>query len=439
MKRTQAVLLLRPMFLAIVGSFCLGFFSGEASAKSNEFLIIKNINVVDVIEGKILPSQNVVIEGSKVSYVGRSMPRRIPSNTKTIDGSRKYLSPGLWDMHFHLCWRDENDKLLFPILLKNGISGIRDMGGDTNLLRKYKVAVTAGGIDGPDIFGAGPMLDGDPPVYRDFSIAVNDKTDIATVLDGLRAGGVDFFKTYSLIREKQLSEIAAYCLKHDIGFAGHLSEYIEPEVSISLGQRSVEHLNRLKEIWAADRDRISRLGDLMASKKTFFCPTLITYQLKSRVRDPSVVNDDYSMYIPSSLMDEWKAVWAKRIERHTKNGDWDQLESKFRSQKELVGFLHKKGVLLLAGSDFAGMPYVYPGISLHQELALLVAAGLSNSEVLRTATINPAIYMAASKLHGSISAGKYADLLILERDPLKDIGNLKGIESVILKGKMVTR
>ncbi|MBP7475287.1 MAG: amidohydrolase family protein [Pyrinomonadaceae bacterium] len=428
--RTSGLLLI-AITLGIAG------FSRELLASTRDSLSIKNVNVVDVMKGKIVRSQTVVIEGSVISFVGRSTPHEFPENSKTIDGSGKYLAPGLWDMHFHLCWAGDNDRLLYPILLRNGITGVRDMGGDAGVMRRFKAALASGEIEGPEIFGAGPMLDGDPPVYRDFSVALRSDTNIPTLLNGLRSNGVDFFKTYSLIREQQLKEIAEYCVKHDMTFAGHLSEYIEPETSISLGQRSVEHLNRLEEIWAADKSRIDRIGNAMASKGAFLCPTLITYKLKAAVRDHSIINDEYAKYIPQSLTKEWKEVWAKRIARHEKNGDWNSLDGKFESQKQLVRFLHKKGVILLAGSDFAGMPYVYPGIGLHQELELMAAAGLSNADVLRTATINPALYFSEAKIRGSVTVGKYADLLLLKKDPLRDIRALRELSVVISKGKVL--
>lgn len=423
-------------FLLIAIILGIAGFSRELLASTPDSLTIKNVNVVDVLRGRVVRGQNVVIKGSVISFIGRSSPREIPKNSKTIDGSGKYVAPGLWDMHFHLSWGEDNDKLLYSILLKNGITGVRDMGGDAGIMRRFKAALASGEIAGPEIFGAGPMLDGDPPVHRDFSVAIRSETNIPALLKGLRSDGVDFFKTYSLIRENQLREIAEYCVKHHLTFAGHLSEYIEPETSIFLGQRSVEHLNRLEEIWAADRSRIDRIGNAMAAKGTFLCPTLITYKLKAAVRDRSIVNDEYAKYIDPSLRDEWKAVWAKRIERHLKNGDGDSLHLKFESQKQLVRFLHRKGVILLAGSDFAGMPYVYPGIGLHQELELLADAGLSNADALRTATINPALYFSEAKIRGSVTVGKYADLLLLKKDPLKDIRALRELSVVISKGKV---
>ncbi len=175
----------------------------------------------------------------------------------------------------------------------------------------------------------------------------------------------------------------------------------------------------------------------MITHQTYVCPTIITYQLKTKLRDTTIVNQAYSKYIPSTLANEWKITWGKRVERHKKLEDWDALDKTYLSQLKLINRLNEKGVMILAGSDFAGMPYVYPGISLHQELKLLTKAGLSNYEALKTATINPAIFMNMQNLFGSISVGKYADMLILEKNPLDNIDNLQSVGLVIINGEQV--
>lgn len=395
------------------------------------YLIIKNINVVDVLSGKISPNQDVVVKDKMIYFIGYSFSETVPTNSKYINGEGKYLCPGLWDMHFHSCWDKNNAVLLFPVLLRNGITGIRDMGGDLNIMKDFKSATHN---FKPDIFGAGPMIDGNPPVYADFSLPVDDNTNMTAVLDSLKKNGADFFKTYSLIEEKQLRAISAYCSTNSFQFAGHLSEYIEPEISISLGQKSIEHLNRLDIIWEENRNRLDSIANRMIVNNTFLCPTLITYQLKTKVRDTSIINNAYSKYISAALLKEWQTIWKKRLTRHTELNDWEELKKTFQSQMKLINHLNKVGVMLLAGSDFAGMPYVYPGISLHQELKLLVEAGLSNYEALKTATLNPAIFISKQNLFGSVSVGKYADLLILKKNPLENIEHLKTIETVISKG-----
>jgi imidazolonepropionase-like amidohydrolase len=422
----------RTLFLLIFSCYT-NIITGQINKSDTTFLIIKNINIIDVNSGNILKKKDVVIKGQFIYHIGNSFSERTSTNTKYIDGKGKYLYPGLWDMHFHLCWDINNDTLLFPALLQNGITGIRDMGGDLKIMNRFKAEQQN---FKPDIYGAGPMLDGNPPVHFDFSLPFDDNTNITAVLDSIKNNGADFFKTYSLLKEKQLRDISTFCTKNNIQFAGHLSEYIEPEISISLGQKSIEHLNRLDIIWEDNKNRLDSIANLMKTNHTFLCPTLITYQLKTKVRDTSIVNRTYSNYISAFLMSEWQTAWGKRMTRHTKLADWEGLNKTFQSQMQLVNHLHKMGVMILAGSDFAGMPYVYPGISLHQELKLLVEAGLTNYEAIKTATINPAIFMAKQNLYGSVTIGKYGDLLILEKNPFDNIENLKTTTFVIVKGEI---
>jgi imidazolonepropionase-like amidohydrolase len=427
---------LRYFILSVI-SLLLGCNSATQTGTDPVTLVIRNINVVDVLTGNLLPNQDVAVKNQVIYFIGESISENIPNDAVIINGNGKYLCPSLWDMHFHLCWDKGNDTLLFSLLLANGITGIRDMGGDLSIMRGFKKNVSAGKTTGPEIFGSGPMIDGNPPVYREFSLPVDDQTNMPYALDSLKNNGADYFKTYSLLQEAQLKQLAAYCTAHNMHFAGHLSEHIETEIAIILGQKSIEHLNRLDEIWQTDKPRMDSIARLMITNNTALCPTLITYQLKTKVRDTSIVNKDYTQYIPASLTEEWKATWEKRRKRHTRIGDWERLDTIFIGQMELVRRLHAMGVMILAGSDFAGMPYVYPGIGLHQEIRLLVQAGLSNNEALKAATINPAIYLNKQHITGSVSSGKYADMLILEKNPLENVDNLRSIKNVIVKGKIV--
>jgi hypothetical protein len=174
-------------------TFLLAISSIVKAQKPNDessLLVIRNINVVDVTTGKILPKKDVVVKGQLIYFIGNSFIEKTSTNINYIDGTGKYLCPGLWDMHFHLCWDKSNDTLLYPALLKNGITGIRDMGGDLNIMNDFKRLKPGNNMN---IYGAGPMIDGNPPVYRDFSLPVDDNSDITKILDSLKNYGSDFF------------------------------------------------------------------------------------------------------------------------------------------------------------------------------------------------------------------------------------------------------
>lgn len=399
------------------------------------YQVIEEVNVVDVVEGKLLKAQTVVLKDSLIHFIGKEWQAPPNAQITTIDGRGKYLMPGMWDMHFHLAWDAGNDSLLFDVLLAHGITGVRDMGGDLAIQRAMKQKVAMAPSRGPAIFGAGPILDGNPPVMYDFTIPIDGtSTPVEFLLDSLVEAGADFFKVYSLLQEPVVEEIAAYAKDHQLTFAGHLSEYIEPERSIQLGQKSIEHLNRLEEIWQTDTARITRIAALMKEQGTWLCPTLLIYEIKARMWDSTrMVQPAYEPFINPFLQQEWQSSRARRINKNTK-ADWENQERLFEQQKALVGFLHQQGVRIIAGTDFAGMPYVYPGIGLQQELQLLRDAGLSNAEALATATINPAIFMGIQEKSGTVAVGKYADLILLNENPLDDIKALAQIDQVFRMG-----
>ena len=408
--------------------------AGKNRTIKSRFTIIYNVNIVDVLHNRIIEKQDVYIENAKIARIENSSGS-LSSGQSIIDATGRYLMPGLWDMHIHLAWQKGNDSLIFPAFIKNGITGLRDMGGDLELLNAFKQSSIKN--NGPFLAGAGPIIDGFPPVHQDFSLSVNPNLNLPNSLDSLRQNGADFFKTYSLLRESDLRIIAGYAKKTNTRFAGHLSEYVKPELQIQLGMSSVEHLNRLEELWPAEMKRLDTISMLMVQHKTFLCPTLITYFLKTKIRDSSVAKPRYEKYIPSSLKQEWQSIWTRRKKKLAEDNNPDYLDLRFKQQLQLVGYLKERGVIFLAGSDFAGMPYVYPGLSLHEELLLLKKAGLSDFEALQSATINPALFLGIDNHYGSVNPGKYADLVMLEDNPLENIMNTGLIFMVFKNGRKV--
>lgn len=427
---------IRSIYCFLLTSVCLFQGCVDNPHKSlPHYLVIEDINIVDVINRRVIPHQTVVLKDSLIHFTGKSWDNP-DKRSRYIQGKDRFLMPGLWDMHFHLCWDQRNDTLLFPLLLSNGITGIRDMGGDLGILNQIKSKLVGNPGFGPEIYGAGPIVDGNPPVVYDFSVAVDHETNIPLLLDSLFRGGADFIKTYSLLRASELSEIARYTSSRNRSFAGHLSEFIEPEMSIAMGQKSVEHLNRLEEIWQDDPLRLEGIAELMLQKGTWFCPTLIVYQLKAHMDDPEISKPDYDRYILPVLKEEWAFSKARRLNHQDTLSQVHQKEL-LNKQMALVDFLHKKGIPFLAGSDFGGMPYVYPGIGLHEELEYLVEAGLSPGEVLTTATINAAVFFSMENSYGSVTPGKFADLVILGGNPLENIKNTRQILAVFRKGRQI--
>ncbi len=410
---------------------------GRSVSYEGADLIIRHVNVVDVTTGTLAADQLIAVEDGRFHYVGNDPGEvEVATGTTVIDGTGRYAIPGLWDMHVHVCWSDTNASLLLPALLAHGITGVRDMGGDLRILNAFKQRVGNDPTAGPDLFGCGPIIDGNPPVFPDFTLPVDSTTDLPKVLDSLAANGADFFKVYSLLGAAELQRIAAYSKANRMVFAGHLSEYMDPERAIDLGQHSIEHLNRLEEVWVDDPARMDTLIAAMLAHGTWVCPTLVTYQRKSHLYDPALRDTSLDALVPA-LQAEWAQMVIKRVARYGAPQQRDSLEQRYRMQLELVKHLHERGVPLLAGSDLAGMAFVYPGTGLLEELELLVSAGLTNAEALRAATLSPTEFLGIQAEHGSIVTGSVADVVLLKGDPLKDIRTTRDPVLVVHRGMRV--
>ncbi len=400
-------------------------------------LVIRHVNVVDVESGRVVPDQLIAIKNGRFTAVMADTAFWKPgSDVRVIDGTGKYAMPGLWDMHVHVCWSDTNATLLLPALLQHGITGVRDMGGDLRMAKAFKQRVQADPRLGPDIMACGPILDGDPPVFPDFTLPLNSSSDVAAVIDSLVANDADFIKVYSLLDGPEFQRIADHCAARGIPFAGHLSELVDPEHAIGSGQRSVEHLNRLDELWNTDPARLDSIASLMEMNAAWSCPTLVVYDRKARAHEPSLRDTTRDALVPG-LQGEWQQWHKSRTSRYASAHAHDSLRRSFERQLALVRHMSERGVPLLAGSDLSGQAFVYPGIGLHEELELLVQAGLATSEALRAATIRPAEFFGTQEKHGSIAASKQADLLLLTADPLLSIRNTRTIRTVVHRGAVI--
>lgn len=408
------------------------------NTNKSPFTIIQNTTIVDVASGHLISNQSVIIKDSLIFKIVDQYSSSAYANARIIDGKGQFVIPGLWDMHFHLCWETSNDSLLFKPLLSYGITGVRDMGGNLLIQNNFKKAIKLDPTLGPEIYGAGPILDGNPPVFYDNTLPVDQHSKVDLLLDSLLALGSDFIKIYSFIKEPELKRISDYSIKHTISFAGHLSEYIEPERSIQLGQKSVEHLNVLDRLWEEAPSRIDSIIQLMLEHESWLCPTLVVYDRKVNISAPKLEIKPYNEFIHPELKKEWTSSRLRRIQRN-KGIDSIELVAEYKAQLSLLRYMQSRGIKVLAGSDFAGMPFVYPGIGLHEELILLNEAGLSTREALAAATINPALFLSLEDRYGSVSEGKIADLVLLNKNPLDNIENTQAIRMVFRKGKQVEK
>jgi cytosine/adenosine deaminase-related metal-dependent hydrolase len=436
-------------------------------------LIIQRATVIDLASPKPLKDVDVVVSGGRILAVGKKI--KIPPGAQIINARGKFLIPGLWDMHMHLGLPDA----FFPMLVANGITGVREMFSGIPLpqIQQWRARsdvpriVASGFLDGPLMLTAGVIPPG--------AIAVSTADQARYAVRLLAAGGYDFLKVYNDLPREAYFAIAQEARAIGIPFAGHVPEAVSPLEAAQAGQLSQEHLinillacstnedalraerirvmnddqissdARLRILGFPDpadfvntysKDKADTLFAAFVSNGIWQTPTLAL--LHGFAYGDDLLKDPSFHYMPES----WRKTAHPRDKSYMQDlspEQFDALVVRIRAlldrHKILVRDMHRAGVEFLAGTDTSLTNPVIPGVGLHQELALLVESGFTPLEALATATRNPARYFGALNQIGTIEPGKFADLVLLDADPLADIHNTRKIQAVTMRGRYFTR
>ncbi len=423
-------------------------------------LALDGVTVIDVESGLLAPDTTVVVEGDRITQVGRRPALEIPAGARVVAAAGRFLIPGLWDMHVHVAfgdWFPGAKDVALPLFVANGVTGIRDMGGDLAVLQEWRKEITQGSLVGPRMVVSGPMLDGPKPRFPS-SVAISTPGDGRRAVRDLSHQGADFIKLQSLIPREAVFAIADEARQLGIPFAGHVPDAVRASEASRAGQRSIEHLTGIFEgsstredeflkgdkgpgqfLRSFDEARAAALTALLARNRTWQCPTLVWEHGGNLIEERDLTHDPLAKYAPTS----WKDVtWKRFIEQITHEFNVDNLATRKRfveKELEVVLAMHRAGVPFLAGTDTAAGVYVFPGFSLHEELRLFVKAGLTPLEALRTATIGPATYLSMPDRLGRVQKGQLADLVLLDANPLEDIANTRKIRAVVANGRYFSR
>jgi len=440
---------------AIIAVFLLALPALLQTASGADSLVLAHVTVIDVAGGTATPNESVVITGNRIADVGADDKIVAPRGAKVIDAAGKFVIPGLWDMHVH--WYTRQSLSLF---VANGVTGIRQMFGNPDLL-KWRDEIARGSLEGPRMVVASPIVDGDLPIWPG-STVVHDAAEGRKAVDDAKRSGADFVKVYSLLSRDAYLGIADEAKRQGIQYVGHVPFSISATEASEAGQRSIEHLMGIllassdeeaqlqRQLVGSSTPVITRfrvearglatynpakaasLFETFVKHDTWQCPTL-TMLRSEYVDDASLRNDPRLAFIPRPMQQRWAARTFNRGEQG--NAIAKRL---FEKDVELVGAMKRAGVPILAGTD-TGNPFCFPGFSLHDELVLLVAAGLTPAEALRAATVDPAKFLGLTQMLGTIDAGKVADLVVLDGNPLEDIRNTQRIDAVIANGHLFER
>lgn len=438
--------------------------------------VLLNATVVDPRDGTLTERQAIVIDGARITAVtGRNI--RTAAGVRSVDAGGKFVVPGYLDMHTHALDAADQQPTYWPLLLAYGITGVREMAGSPATIvrgRQVNADIAAGKLDAPEIL----MQTGD--LFVGQAATAQGGVDF---VDQQLAAGADFIKVVGGAREVVLA-ILAEARRKGSSVAGHLVPGLSAAESSDAGWHVFEHLGSgvglvldcstdeaavrqamlaLKPVGAPppayvvnprafdgaatagfyqrvqqtySEDRCKALADRFIANNTWQVPTLIRIRTQSYGNDAAYRNEPNLIYVDQTRRALWQQVGAQFATMPASAAA--ALEHYYDLQLRVTNMMSQRGVKMLTGSDLSGV-WLVPGYSLHQEFGELGKAGLSPLAVLRAATLNGAQFLGRESTMGAVAAGKNADLVLLDANPLAATANLSKIAGVVNKGKYLPR
>ena len=419
-------------------------------------VVLRGGILVDVVSAKQIPGSVIVIQGERIEQVGAEGSLAIPAGAQIVDVRSKWIIPGLIDSHAHAQSPEETP---FALYLANGVTTIRNPGGNITVLRMTRERLARGELLGPRLFFSGPLLDGMPPVWPEGSLLVDSPQRARSAVNFLADQGVDFVKIYNNVKEPELKVIVETAKERGLPVAGHIPRSMTMTRAVELGMTRLEHIRVTgREMLSADEaakidplplgtrepmlwqrfdlqsEKMRALVARLAESKVFLDPTLLISQQTEVPNLEAERNDPNNQYLSAAAVEE--AVKGANNPLFDLPPDLQTVAAEaFRKQEQFVGMCNQAGVRIIAGTDGPGIGSQLPGFGLHRELELLIASGLSPAEALRAATSTAAQALGKEDQLGTIAPGRLADMVVLDADPLEGVQNLAKIRLVVARGK----
>lgn len=417
-------------------------------AAAQATVAITNVFVIDGRDSTPRAAQTVVIRGNRITSVGPFAATRVPAGARVINGTGKFLIPGLWDMHVHTSVPGGRD--LLGLFVANGVTGVRDMADDFAVLNGWRKEIARGALAGPRIIASGPYIEGgDVNIPH---ILARTPSEGRAAVDSLVKLKVDFVKVHGQLTPDTYFAVARRARERGIVFAGHVSRAVGAANASDSGQRSIEHLlsipvpctpaesialaPRFTVQGAVGRCSSANLAPLYAKfarNHTWVTPTFVAAVEIAAWPTRYVPGDTLAHYLPKPLRDFVAELFP--MPDSIPPGA-DSVGSAMLAKRLVqVEAMRRAGVHVLTGTD-APLRNSPPGFGLLEELTMLSRGGMSPFEVLRAATWEPASYFNMLDSLGTVAPGKIADLVLLNANPLVNIGNMRRIDAVIANGRL---
>lgn len=415
-------------------------------------IVIRNVTVIPMTGSPPLQGHSVVIADGRIAELGPWAAVRIPATATVVDGTGKFLIPGLFEMHAHTSKTRASALGLYVV---HGVTTIRDQGSEHAEVLRWRREVRAGTRVGPRMLIAGPYLESlrniermrrDPPESRvepfeRARVPIGSSADARRVIDSLAALELDHFKVRTVQDRETYLALAAAAHAHGKRLVGHVVTP-SPTVFLEAGQDGIEHggfppdslpPGQRMAFWRqlAARD-VGVVPTLVTATESVFRP--LEYY-KALVSDTTPGVHPLRPYLSRFMILDWREqVEELTPQRRTFFRDryWPYVLAEIREMRAA-------GVRLMAGSDVAVLN-IFPGASLHEELRLFVdSVGMTPLEALESATREPAEWLGLADSIGTIAPGKVADLVLLDADPLDEITNTRRIAAVVARGRLFQR
>lgn len=439
------------LLTVLISLFAITIQPSYARAVKDSIAFI-HVNVIPMDRERVLIDQTVIIRNGRITNIGPSLQVSVPAGIAKIEGAGKYLIPGLSDMHVHQ-WGHTWNRMFPPaaqlppdkidvaemlfLYLANGVTSVQIMFAQPEHVQ-LRDKIKKGEILGPKLTLArlidGPKKAWPPPI----STWVNTPEESRQAVLDAKKMGFDEIKVYSFLSKESYDAIITTAKEVGMPVIGHIPMALSVEYVLAAGQNNIAHIEEILGSAKGnyDQERIDYFAKIIAENDTWVTTTLITtrkilelftdsdkYLSKPEVRFIHPLTLGVMSYLNTTRYQKMPPEHQLRIKK-----GFDQF------QRPITKALQDNGVKLLAGTD-AGLPGIFPGYSLHAELEELVGAGLTPYQALKAATAHPAEYLGELDVAGTVDAGKRADLVLLEKNPLKDITNTRKISGVMIKGR----
>jgi len=409
-----------------------------------------NVNLIPMTSETVVGGCTVIVVDGRIAAIGDVDRLPVPDDAVVVDGTDRYLMPGLSEMHGHVPGGAAADlERVLQLYVVNGITTVRGMLGQPSHL-ELRSAIRDGDVLGPRLYTSGPSLNGR---------SVSSPARAVRMVEQQHAAGYDFLKIHPGLTIEEFDAIAATADRLGMRFAGHVPEDVGIERALAAGIATVDHLDGYMESLVrphddpsgglggffglfiadqADTSKIDGIAAATAEAGVWNVPTesLFRHATSSETDPDDMVNWPEMKYMPAATVERWRG--AKREVLGDANYRPATAARAVAIRAQLILALQQKGAGLLLGSD---SPQIFnvPGFAIHRELEYLVDAGLTPFEALQTGTVNAAEFFGRSGEFGVVQEGAAADLILLDADPLEDITNTRRIHGVMVRGRWLAR